>query len=119
MKCAGGIALDPKQFKTDNDTLLQEAWALHNSCVAVGKEVMNLKPDVVFISTPHGIADLNAFLFYLNDHGYGSADTDNCLCPPCCYTVGVSLDFDLSMQLVDKLKVRIHMALVEKTSSWV
>lgn len=102
---AGGIALDPHHFPTNNDTLLEEAWALHNSCVAVGKEVVNLQPNVVVISTPHGIADLNAFLFYLSDHGYGTTDTDNCQCPPCCYSVNVALDFDLSTKLVSGLKV--------------
>jgi aromatic ring-opening dioxygenase LigB subunit len=58
----------------------------------------------VFISTPHGIADLNSFLFYLNDRGYGSGGTDNCNCPPCCYNISVALDFELSSKLVSRLK---------------
>ena len=102
----GGIALDPKHFETNNVTILEEAWALHNSCRSVGEVVSRLNPDVVFISTPHGIADLNSFLFYLNDRGYGRGDTDNCYCPPCCYNVSVALDFELSMKLILRLKVQ-------------
>jgi hypothetical protein len=100
----GGIALDPKHFETNNLTILEEAWALHNSCRSVGEVVSRLNPSVVFISTPHGIADLNSFLFYLNDRGYGSGGTDNCNCPPCCYNISVALDFELSSKLVSRLK---------------
>lgn len=31
---------------------------IHEACVAVGKEIARLKPDLILLSTPHGITDL-------------------------------------------------------------
>ena len=63
---SGGIALDPTHFKTDNATAMLEANLLHKACVDVGAWLGSLQPDLVLLSTPHGIADLNNFVFYLN-----------------------------------------------------
>lgn len=65
--------------------------------------VASLEPDVILLSTPHGIADLNNFLFYLNPHGFGWADTDNCGCPPCCYNVSAIIDGPQSLQIINTL----------------
>lgn len=62
----GGIALDPSHFNATNQTVIAEAWSLHNACVDVGTFVQNLAPDILLLSTPHGIADLTHFSFYLN-----------------------------------------------------
>ena len=62
----GGIALDPTYFNTTNATLLWEAWALHSACQEIGMTIAELKPDLVLLSTPHGVADLSQFMFYLN-----------------------------------------------------
>ena len=76
----GGIALDPNYFTNgSNASTLQEAWELHNACVQVGEQVRQMAPDLIVLSTPHGIADLNNFQFYLNGIGRGPADTDNCV----------------------------------------
>lgn len=99
----GGIALDPRHFNTTNSTAKKEAWEIHNACVKVGQQMQQLKPDLVFLSTPHGVADLKNFLFYLNPQGQGHADTDNCQCPPCCYSVSVNLDTKMSADLVKSL----------------
>ena len=58
----GGIALDPNYFTNEsNATTLQEAWELHDACVQIGEEMHQLSPDLIVLSTPHGIADLNDF----------------------------------------------------------
>ena len=101
----GGIALDPTHFNTSNATAKQEAWELHNACMTLGTEIAKLSPDLILLSTPHGIADLTQFLFYLNPQGFGWADTDNCGCPPCCYNVSVSIDANRSLELVEVLEV--------------
>jgi hypothetical protein len=62
----GGIALDPSHFKSANATAKLEADLLHKACVDVGEWVGTLQPDLIVLSTPHGIADLNNFAFYLN-----------------------------------------------------
>lgn len=100
----GGIALDPSHFNTSNATALQEAWQLHHACQSVGAEIAKLQPDLVLLSTPHGVADLTRFLFYLNPRGFGWADTDNCGCPPCCYNVSVAIDANRSVGIVQSLQ---------------
>lgn len=62
----GGIALDPSHFETDNVTAKLEANQLHKACMDVGAWIGTLNPDLIVLSTPHGIADLNNFAFYLN-----------------------------------------------------
>lgn len=100
----GGIALDPSYFNATNQTSIYEAHLIHNSCIEVGKLISSTNPDLIFLSTPHGISDLNNFAFYLNPEGYGTADTDNCNCPPCCYSAKVTLDNETSLELVDILR---------------
>ncbi|CAI7992078.1 hypothetical protein GBAR_LOCUS919 [Geodia barretti] len=99
----GGIALDPRYFNTTNSTAKAEAWALHEACQQVGREIAALEPSVILLSTPHGVADLSNFQFYLNPRGYGWADTDNCDCPPCCYNVSAEIDGPLSLRIIESL----------------
>ena len=37
--------------------------------------------------------------------GFGWGDTDNCICPPCCYNVSVAMEANKSLELVHKLQV--------------
>lgn len=100
----GGIALDPSHFNSSDAASLQQAWVLHAACLEAGREAGRLAPDLVLLSTPHGVADLTQFQFYLNSMGFGVADTDNCACPPCCYNVSVSMDKNRSTEIVHNLK---------------
>lgn len=99
----GGIALDPNNFNTTNHTAKEEALKLNKACKLVGHNIADTDPDIVLLSTPHGVADLNNFAFYLNPTGEGEADTDNCKCPPCCYRVNVTLDCQIAKDIVEKL----------------
>lgn len=58
--------MDPNHFVTNDTEAKAQAWDLYNACVQAGKLVGELEPDLVLLSTPHGIADLNSFSFYLN-----------------------------------------------------
>ncbi|XP_005112956.1 protein TTE1956 [Aplysia californica] len=102
----GGIALDPSHFNSTNSTAVKQAWELHRACVEVGDEIASLQPDLIVLSTPHGIADLKNFIFYLNPVASGYADTDNCNCPPCCYNVTVNVDVEMTEELVTGLGYR-------------
>ena len=62
----GSIALDPAHFNAPNAQSALEAWSLHRACVEVGQVVGSLQPDILLLSTPHGLADLTQFSFYLN-----------------------------------------------------
>lgn len=101
----GGIALDPNYFTNgSNETTLEEAWELHDACVQVGEQIRGMAPDLIVLSTPHGVADLNNFQFYLNGFAGGPADTDNCKCPPCCYNISVQLAPYISSELIKAVR---------------
>ncbi len=102
----GGISLDPTYFNTSNETAKQEAWAIHNAALGVGDSITALNPDLILLSTPHGIADLRQFIFYLNPTGYGVADTDNCQCPTCCYNISIGMDSATASILIRELQVK-------------
>ncbi|BFZ00578.1 hypothetical protein BsWGS_03620 [Bradybaena similaris] len=99
----GGIALDPTHFNTTSPAALEQAWEIHRASKQVGEEIAALKPDLIVLSTPHGVSDLRNFLLYLNPLASGIADTDNCHCPPCCYNVSVSVDTEMSQSIVEAL----------------
>ncbi|XP_072051388.1 protein TTE1956-like [Amphiura filiformis] len=103
----GGISLDPTHFNTTNQTAIQEAWAIHDAALGVGQSISHLNPDLIFLSTPHGIADLRQFIFYLNPTGFGVADTDNCQCPPCCYNISIGMDSTVASILIRELKLKL------------
>lgn len=67
---------------------------------------MSTRPDIVFMTTPHGVADLTNFLFFVGSKGRGTGDTDNCACPPCCYNLSVQFDSKLAISLLHQLQVR-------------
>ncbi|XP_064609980.1 LOW QUALITY PROTEIN: protein CA_C1420-like [Liolophura sinensis] len=106
----GGIALDPGHFNTTNTTAKTEAWEIHRACVDVGKEIASVYPDVILLSTPHGIADYSNFVLYLNRRGVGFADTDNCVCPPCCYMVNVSLASEIAARIRDEFSAQSNVS---------
>lgn len=72
----GGIALDPVNFNTTNHTARLEANALHEACLKVGQDVQDVNPEVIFLSTPHGIADYRNFLVYSNAVAAGMTPTN-------------------------------------------
>lgn len=48
---------------------------LHEACTSIGEWIMrDMKPDLVFLSTPHGLELDNNFLIYKNANESGSAD---------------------------------------------
>ena len=97
----GGVALDPKNFNTTNSTERQEAWLLHEACLKVGQDISALQPEVLFLSTPHGIADYRNFILYLNSQGSGFGDADDCLQTPCRYYLNVSMNDDIARHVMD------------------
>lgn len=99
----GGIALNPSRFDSISKWAKQWAWKIHKSAVEVGQYIRKLEPDIILLSTPHGVSDLKQFMFYMNNRANGSAQTDNCVCPPCCYDIDVKMDSKLTKNLVANL----------------
>ena len=96
--------MDPRYFNTTNVTAKAQAFLVHDAAVKVGKQIDDLKPDTIVLSTPHGIAAPEDFIFYLSPQGSGFSDTDNCACPPCCYNLSVAMDTNGTKMLVSTLK---------------
>ncbi|KAH3760898.1 hypothetical protein Pelo_7300 [Pelomyxa schiedti] len=95
----GGIAIDPTQFD-GNETQMELAWEINSACTDVGQMILSMKPDVIVLDTPHGVANDNNFAFYLNSHGYGSAATEGGYAE---YCMSVPLDSTTAQQLLDSL----------------
>jgi aromatic ring-opening dioxygenase LigB subunit len=72
---------------------------LHDAAYRVGAEIDALQPDLIFLSTPHGLIDGTNFLFYSNSDAEGHADVGT-------YRVSVSLQVDRAKvrQVVDHLR---------------
>lgn len=97
----GGIALDPNYFHTTDEKAKTLAWELNKACIEAGKMIQELNPERIFLSTPHGIADMNRFAMILNSSGSGDATTDNM--PPGVYSVSANIDKENSTKIVQDL----------------
>lgn len=101
----GGLALDPSHTNFTNSTDQQLAQALHENLVKLCQDVAEQKPDIIFLSTPHGIMDLDRFLIYLNSEAAGVAYADNCdKARNCSVSLNISLAANESLNLVHYLK---------------
>jgi hypothetical protein len=101
----GGIALDPNHFETNNQTKRDEAIQIHNILKNISKKIIQLKPDIIFLSTPHGLSDDKNFLFYQNKKGYGNAETEGNYKG---YEIEISINSILSSNLLKYLKVNYY-----------
>eukprot|EP01130_Rhizamoeba_saxonica_P006460 TRINITY_DN2569_c3_g1_i1.p1 TRINITY_DN2569_c3_g1~~TRINITY_DN2569_c3_g1_i1.p1 ORF type:complete len:105 (+),score=7.22 TRINITY_DN2569_c3_g1_i1:1-315(+) len=60
----GDFAYDPSLVDYKNGSM-----QLHKSCEYVGDWITSLQPDIIFLSTPHGLALSNDFALYRGDRG--------------------------------------------------
>ena len=91
----GSLVLD-----LDKEGLPQEAIDLHNAMVEMAKEIEDLQPDIIFITTPHSIALTNDFGIYLNKGGSGSAEWMGEYKD---FHVNIEFDQEISQNLLDYL----------------
>ncbi|XP_060607670.1 protein CA_C1420-like [Ruditapes philippinarum] len=108
----GGVALDPRNFNTKNQTERNEAKTLHEACLKVGRDVRNINPDVIFLSTPHGLSDYRNFLLYSNDVGSGYGDVDDCLILPCRYNLSVQLEAQIASAIFQRFGYERNVSLL-------
>ena len=91
----GSMILDPKK-----KGIPKEAIELHKAMVDAAKTIKELKPEIIFLTSPHSIALSNDFGVYLNKSGSGSAEWNNEYKD---YTVKVDFDEDITNQLLEYL----------------
>uniref|UniRef100_A0A915HQK6 Extradiol ring-cleavage dioxygenase class III enzyme subunit B domain-containing protein n=1 Tax=Romanomermis culicivorax TaxID=13658 RepID=A0A915HQK6_ROMCU len=102
----GGVALNPSGFHTTDMRAKQKAWKINQASVDVGRYIRRLEPDLIVLSTPHGVADAKNFAFYMAPNANGSAETDNCDCPPCCYSASVPIDAFFTQEVLNNLTAK-------------
>ncbi|OQV24493.1 hypothetical protein BV898_01555 [Hypsibius exemplaris] len=101
----GSLALDPSHTNFSNASAKALASLIHDSLIRVSQDVAAQNPQVIFLSTPHGIADLDKFLLYLNSAAGGVTYADSCTnATECAYKLQVSLAANASMELVQSMR---------------
>jgi len=81
------------------------AEELHKKCIEVGKQICDLKPDLIFMHTPHGISMSSHFGVYVNGTtASGNAEWKNLWGE---YSVKVHLDGIIAESLINYLQPNI------------
>ncbi len=65
--------------------------------------ISDMKPDAIFLSTPHGMRDKTLFELYMNTYASGHAETEGNYKG---YNLHVNLDVEMSVAMVDYLQAR-------------
>lgn len=93
----GAIPLNPGKFPQYYDKLV----TIHKSAAKVAEEILSLNPDIIFMTTPHGICLDRNYGIYLNTQAYGSADWEGAWKE---YTVKVELADNEAKEILGLLK---------------
>ena len=76
-------------------------YELHQAMVLVAKQIADLKPDLILVTSPHGISLSSDFGFYFNESAQGTAEWENEYQE---YQVDVKIDLDFTKEVYDYLK---------------
>lgn len=90
----GSMVLDHKKAKK------QGAEELHIAMVSIAKQIKDLKPDLIFLTSPHGISNSNDFGIYLNKIAKCSAEWNDDYKE---FSCKVQLDQEISEKLLNYL----------------
>ncbi len=55
----------------DSPLVPLSAHKLHDGCMEAAKKIEELKPDIIFLITPHGVSLNEAYVFYGNTKASG------------------------------------------------
>ncbi|HUT82275.1 MAG TPA: hypothetical protein VMZ29_13820 [Candidatus Bathyarchaeia archaeon] len=91
----GAMILDPKV-----KDLPKEAIELHKAMLKAAEQIAKLKPDIIFMTSPHGIALSEEYGIYVNRGGNGTAEWDGSYQN---YKVKVEFNQDLAIELYNYL----------------
>lgn len=105
----GDFAYDPSFFRP-NTRERAAANRIATAARKAGKWLVDVNPDIIFLSTPHGIKLDNNFGIYMNDKGFGSATIGGDLIGNSTYkkAYNVSKDIDMDLQLSQDLLATLH-----------
>eukprot|EP00823_Brevimastigomonas_motovehiculus_P007014 TRINITY_DN6033_c0_g1_i1.p1 TRINITY_DN6033_c0_g1~~TRINITY_DN6033_c0_g1_i1.p1 ORF type:complete len:326 (-),score=43.60 TRINITY_DN6033_c0_g1_i1:251-1183(-) len=94
----GDFALAPELIDFKNGSK-----ELNLACIQLGKTISDLKPDLIFLSTPHGLAGSDDFLLYSNTNASGFAAIGQDLHNSSFLPRNVPLSFPLSVDPTNTL----------------
>jgi len=81
------------------------AHALHDACTDAARRIRDLKPDLILLTTPHGVSLNEAYVIYGNSKAAGSAEWDGKWKE---YTCEVDVAVETSQSLCDYLTSTFH-----------
>jgi aromatic ring-opening dioxygenase LigB subunit len=93
----GALILDPMRPNVPKDSCSK----LHSAMMRVAQEVEDLKPQIVFLATPHGICLSGSFGIYLNNRARGPAEWDGMWSE---FAASVELNTERSKELISALQ---------------
>ena len=105
-KIIGAAILPHGDFAYNPELLSNQIGAnrLHEACISVAEWIMNeMKPDVIFLTTPHGLKLNNNFLVYENDVETGDAMIGDDLHDSSFKSQQISLSINSNKELAQKL----------------
>ena len=91
----GSMILDPNK-----KNIPKEAIKLHKAMIEIKKSISELKPELIFFTSPHSIALSNDFGIYLNKGGSGSAEWNDEYQE---FTVEIEINQEISQNLLEYL----------------
>jgi aromatic ring-opening dioxygenase LigB subunit len=103
----GALVLDPhhdlnlRSKDGVDDRPLQNATELHNACTNAAQRIADLDPDLIILTTPHGISLEEDFGIYLNNEAKGTAEWRE---EYTSFTAHVTIDTSASKALIKYLK---------------
>ena len=65
----GDFVYDPRLVHNQNGSVV-----LHQNAVSLGHAIAKARPELIFLSTPHGLEDTNDFMVYRNTKAAGFAE---------------------------------------------
>jgi aromatic ring-opening dioxygenase LigB subunit len=92
----GALSLNPSKYPE-----MKDLTSLHKSCVKISEDIYSLKPDVIVLTTPHGINLTKSFGVYLNSNAEGSAEWQGSWKD---YTIKIKIEIDDSKELLKILE---------------
>lgn len=93
----GALILDASPSHTDG------RYELHQAMVSVANQITNLKPDVILVTSPHGISLSDDYGIYFNESAHGSAEWEGEYKN---YQIDVNIDLDFAGELYTYLEAK-------------
>lgn len=90
-----------KRIAETSKELHKDCSVLFNACRKAVAVVMESKPDLIFLNTPHGISLTDSMAVYTNGHAKGNAEWNENWKE---FEVDVHLDTDIAKQLIEHLR---------------